>query len=205
MGDRGRKHGFTLIEILVVIAIIAILAAIIFPVFVSAKDKAYQSKCASNLRQLGDAALMFAQDHDGFVPAFLNARVARDNGQWESGLLHNALDPYAKNNAIWFCPRDTYAGKDTVVWDVHHLYSSYWFRGLISVKDTGDTQGEGGETPAASCPLFSDPNASAFVPPNGANASAAESALHSGGINICFLDGHVKWEPRPVPYKPATK
>ncbi|MCE5218247.1 DUF1559 domain-containing protein, partial [bacterium] len=54
-----RKHrGFTLIELLVVIAIIAILAAILFPVFARAREKARQSGCQSNLKQIGIASLM---------------------------------------------------------------------------------------------------------------------------------------------------
>lgn len=58
------KKGFTLIELLVVIAIIAILAAILFPVFAQAREKARQSSCANNLKQIGTASLQYAQDWD---------------------------------------------------------------------------------------------------------------------------------------------
>ncbi len=63
-----RKQGFTLIELLVVIAIIAILAAILFPVFAKAREKARQSSCMSNEKQLVTATLMWAQDHDEMLP-----------------------------------------------------------------------------------------------------------------------------------------
>lgn len=62
------RRAFTLIELLVVIAIIAILAAILFPVFAQARDKARQATCASNLKQIGNAFLMYASDWDGKFP-----------------------------------------------------------------------------------------------------------------------------------------
>lgn len=63
-----RIPGFTLIELLVVIAIIAILAAILFPVFAKAREKARQSKCLSNQRQLATGILMYSQDHEECLP-----------------------------------------------------------------------------------------------------------------------------------------
>src|SRR5687767_5562099 len=61
-------NAFTLIELLVVIAIIAILAAILFPVFAQAREKARQASCMSNIKQLGNAAMMYIQDYDEQMP-----------------------------------------------------------------------------------------------------------------------------------------
>ncbi|MFS8808670.1 DUF1559 domain-containing protein, partial [Synechococcus sp. R6-10] len=62
------RHGFTLIELLVVIAIIAILAAILFPVFAQAREKARQTTCLSNGKQIGLATMMYVNDYDEMFP-----------------------------------------------------------------------------------------------------------------------------------------
>ena len=66
--NNSRTQGFTLIELLVVIAIIAILAAILFPVFAQAREKARQTACLSNMKQIGTAIYMYTQDYDETYP-----------------------------------------------------------------------------------------------------------------------------------------
>jgi prepilin-type N-terminal cleavage/methylation domain-containing protein/prepilin-type processing-associated H-X9-DG protein len=68
MKNITRSHGFTLIELLVVIAIIAVLAAILFPVFARAKEKANQTNCTNNQKQLAATMMMYAQDHEETLP-----------------------------------------------------------------------------------------------------------------------------------------
>ena len=92
-----RRKGFTLIELLVVIAIIAILAAILFPVFARAREKARQTSCLSNLKQLGLAALSYAQDYDELLP---KAR----NWNHQQGMWFASLYPYVKNSQVFQCP-----------------------------------------------------------------------------------------------------
>src|SRR5438105_1605400 len=65
---KAERNAFTLIELLVVIAIIAILAAILFPVFARAREQARKASCTSNVKQLGLAWMMYAQDHDEMFP-----------------------------------------------------------------------------------------------------------------------------------------
>src|SRR5258707_8286770 len=65
---RRRYRGFTLVELLVVIAILALLAAILFPVLAQAREAARRATCLSNLKQLGVAFLMYADDYEETLP-----------------------------------------------------------------------------------------------------------------------------------------
>ncbi|MDR3709451.1 MAG: DUF1559 domain-containing protein [Capsulimonadaceae bacterium] len=101
---------FTLIELLVVIAIIAILAAILFPVFATAREKARQTQCASNMKEISLAILQYVQDNDEMFPA--QAAYSLSGGQWLADGAHPSwLDlqaPYLKSAAISNCPSDPY-------------------------------------------------------------------------------------------------
>ena len=120
------KKGFTLIELLVVIAIIAILAAILFPVFAQAREKARQTQCLSNFKQIGTATAMYCADWDEYMPSFyaglyphfsssMPARVGTGSGNANYVasmhgytlhylIVHNAMMPYMKNVNLFFCP-----------------------------------------------------------------------------------------------------
>jgi prepilin-type N-terminal cleavage/methylation domain-containing protein/prepilin-type processing-associated H-X9-DG protein len=91
-----KRSAFTLIELLVVIAIIAILAAILFPVFAQAREKARQTSCLSNTKQLALAHLMYAQDYD--------ERLVTSWSQGFPGDFSYYTQPYIKNTKILFCP-----------------------------------------------------------------------------------------------------
>jgi prepilin-type N-terminal cleavage/methylation domain-containing protein/prepilin-type processing-associated H-X9-DG protein len=108
--------GFTLIELLVVIAIIAVIAAILFPVFAQVREKGRQSSCASNLKQLGLALTMYAQDHDETMPAEVSAPPI--NGGQENDVPYDRLlAPYVKNEQVYACPSDGAPRANSFFWD----------------------------------------------------------------------------------------
>jgi prepilin-type N-terminal cleavage/methylation domain-containing protein len=100
----SKRFGFTLIELLVVIAIIAILAAILFPVFARAREKARQTSCLSNVKQLTLAFMMYAQDYDEYIrTSALSNPVHHTFSPWFFGIR-----PYVMNNDIYRCPSESW-------------------------------------------------------------------------------------------------
>lgn len=96
----GPRSGFTLIEILLVIAIIAIIIAILLPVFVQRREKSRQSSCLSNLKQLSMAVSLYTHDYDDTLPM----------GGWRHGTpgpqgrWYRDIFPYVKNLEVFACP-----------------------------------------------------------------------------------------------------
>lgn len=122
-----RRSGFTLIELLVVISIVAILAAILFPVFSRARENARRSSCQSNLKQLGLATFQYIHDYDEqLLPAFLKPTGSPIYTFWALG-----LEPYTKNTQIFRCPSDP--NTQTTTENVREPYwnglpQDQWFR-----------------------------------------------------------------------------
>ncbi len=106
-----KKRGFTLIELLVVIAIIAILAAILFPVFSRAREQARKTQCLSNMKQVGQALMMYVQDWDETFPfcTSCNAPGVGTPNDHPQGKLH----PYIKNAGVWDCPSEAIQNRES--------------------------------------------------------------------------------------------
>jgi len=114
----ARRTGFTLVELLVVIGILAVLAAILFPVFARAREKARAAQCTSNLKQLGLALEMYSTDYDDLYPWAVDPadqylpQIWNGFPTWQALIptmqpLKDVLLPYTKNREIWHCASDT--------------------------------------------------------------------------------------------------
>jgi prepilin-type N-terminal cleavage/methylation domain-containing protein/prepilin-type processing-associated H-X9-DG protein len=116
--QRGQRKGFTLIELLVVISIIAIIAAILFPVFARVRENARRTSCASNMKQIGLGILQYVQDYDENMPAAafgaaINAGGSNDSTPTDCAAGNyrwmDAIYPYVKSEQLFSCP-DRYRG-----------------------------------------------------------------------------------------------
>ncbi len=100
------SHAFTLIELLVVIAIIAILAAILFPVFAQAREKARETVCISNARQIGLQVRMYVADYDEVMPIFYAYNSQPPSGTPGHKGIELLILPYGKSTELFRCPSD---------------------------------------------------------------------------------------------------
>ncbi len=98
----NRRSGFTLVELLVVIAIIALLASILFPVLASVRDKARQTSCLSNQRQLGLGMMLYVQDYDEQYPMGLG--IAYGKRVWAGEGWAGVILPYTRSSVVYRCP-----------------------------------------------------------------------------------------------------
>jgi len=136
---RTNRKGFTLIELLVVIAIIAILAAILFPVFAKAREKARQTSCASNMRQIGLGFYQYTQDYDEHFPSNPQTCATGTNGSaTATGCIGwgNQIYSYEKSTGVYKCPDDaTQTSTDTTGYTVWP--SSYSMNANLTATGTG--------------------------------------------------------------------
>ena len=120
------RAGFTLIELLVVIAIISILAAILFPVFAKAREKARQTSCLSNEKQLGLAFLQYTSDYDESFPGGIGKNVAIDYGLVSGQGWAGQIYTYIKSADVYKCPDDnTPAAQDAtqIAYPISYSYN----------------------------------------------------------------------------------
>ena len=197
----SKKCGFTLIEILVVIAIIVLLAALIFPVFSRARNTARTASCASNLKQIGLAFRLYTEDYRGRYPNFDIAGNA-DCGWAEQ------IYPYVKATAIFKCPAFDYgefrpgcpASEPTnndnfpfYNWDGSYDYNFLFKFSEARMRKPSETilfcDGQGKRASYSELEGGLSVNG---VPINPRDFSDLGDR-HNYGSNVAYADGHVKW------------
>jgi prepilin-type N-terminal cleavage/methylation domain-containing protein len=206
-----KRRAFTLIELLVVIAIIAILAAVLFPVFARAREKARQSACLSNLKQMGVAIQMYTQDYDERVPMSAD-QLAQNAGDGWLSFWFGKIQPYVKNQGIFNCPssdifKGNFASNTTYEYGANSCVMVGWRtfgwdsqNSICKGFDQGTLRLAEADEPSRVA-LLSDTAAWAGTPPRLQGTHhfqcwSGTSRVHSTGITLTFLDGHAKWSKR---------
>lgn len=190
------RRGFTLIELLVVIAIIAILAAILFPVFAKAREKARQTVCLSNLKQLSLAFLMYAQDYDEILPV-----GDKPTQVW----WYDIIQPYVKNHQIFQCP--SWPSGGTTIWGSQNLgygvntcmlcplcgcFPHNW-PALAQIQRPSEIVLLGDSANYNACAwLLAWSNVCGAMCTS--SLQVDHNSRHNGGANIAYCDGHAKWQ-----------
>lgn len=208
-----KTKGFTLIELLVVIAIIAILAAILFPVFAKAREKARQTSCLSNVKQVGTAIMQYAQDYDEKYPA---VRLLASSGNW-SLYWPDLVQPYVNNYQLFVCPSGSYPIVDanrpvnSTVWP-NPLICSYAYPEMrVDNNNAVITPIPGSAMSAVLDPAGTYMIVDAIWWDIVSGGTSGRRLLdrtdlstingsyvakrHNDGFNVCFADGHAKYTP----------
>ena len=169
------RSGFTLIEMLVVLGVIAIIAAILFPVIAQSREKARASACLSNYHQIGLAIQMYAQDQDGNTPP--------DGGSF-SGIIQDCV-PYTTRSAAIFACSDDYDRIKEKRAGSYRMPSLY--QGLPLNCGWADPYNPGQNTHSANTTLAYE------AEQDFAQSPILPTFRHSGGTQYLLFDGHTRW------------
>jgi len=135
----SQSHAFTLVEVLVVLAIMIVLASLLMPIAQSMLVRAHETSCLSNLRQLGYGMRMYADENDYSLPPYSNyvPYLEAEDPSFDPSeplssdqpkLLVQAVAPYIKSQNVWFCPEDRAGRHPELLYQVDHEWTSYVVR-----------------------------------------------------------------------------
>jgi prepilin-type N-terminal cleavage/methylation domain-containing protein len=184
-------RAFTLLELLVVVAIIIILAAILFPVFEQAAKKSEGVSCLSNIRSLSVAAWLYENDWDDYLPpALVPALPSGYSTCWD-----RTLDPYIHDSLICTCVSDPNPTPGPAfTYSYTHSYGINLAVTMVGGYQCASLQGTDLTDPAEVILFFDlgEPYSYGWDSSWG-NGSQYVSARHLGGANFGFCGGNCKW------------
>ena len=193
-----KNHAFTLIELLVVIAIIAILAALIYPAADRVRSQSKTVKCLNNLRQIGQATILYAGEHDHTLPVTSHQR--RQGGQ--SWTL--TLQSYAGGTITFRCPADE-NGERSYTYVINDFLTpnpagatdlDYSKLNRLESRTATFLFAEASDTYANSDHFHFAEYRGRTIPPEFFTGQIAVKR-HDGAANYVFTDGHIetlRWE-----------
>ena len=216
VASRSSGAAFTLIELLIVIAILAILAAILFPVFSKVRENARRTVCASNLKQLGLAWQLYANDYDEMAcPSYTGFDSWDFNCVPNHPCTEGLIGQYSKDDEIHGCPDNEFLTGGN-----KRPYNGYGYNATYIGGDLGLSNGD--NYPACHLAQIEFPTQTvvfadagyfqgAAQPDNYLRAPSETSVYlnggntdfrHNGLANACYADGHVKTARNLFPYDP---
>jgi len=220
-GYSARRRGLTLVEMLVVLAIVAILAGILFPVFARVREAGHNAVCLANLKQLALGMTLYCNDHNGYFPEAWPGNIlkqetpqpdqakpggkyltniGKDDGHFVTWM--DALFPYVRSTGVFECPSVE-----------HNELISYGLSSCLNGQQGDDYKGGRGVRPASmnrvrrpsEIVMLFDHNRAAMLEADpfflggvarGVGEEDNALFLHDNGINVAYVDGHVKRMPR---------
>lgn len=165
--SRTGNRGFTLVEVLVVVAVIGILAALAIPAFSRATGKADSARCAGNLRQLGVALQLYLADHGQKMPPLLAGRTGVSE---EVPVIDNTLDAYVDDKRVFICPSGRQTAKTSG--------TSYYWNSVLSGQPALNLSFLVFSTDQSKIPVLMD------------KEGWHKPSQPGGGVNYLFADGH---------------